>query len=212
MPGSRAFPCNLNSTDEIDATMDEIEKEMGVPHTLIYNAARGAIGGVLGGVRRAQKNSKEGFINALRKNFDVNVIALAQMAQRLLPAMVEAGEGAIMVTGNTGAHRGKAHFASFAPTKAAQRILCESMARQVGKLGVHVSYITIDALIEGFAKDSVTKTAGKSTGPDSMPAHSTADEAFAKPVDIAEEVWHVAHQARSVWTFDHWIRPHVEDW
>ncbi len=40
--------------------------------------------------------------------------------------MVVAGEGAIIATGNTSAFRGKANFAGFAPTKAAQRILAET--------------------------------------------------------------------------------------
>ena len=38
-------------------------------------------------------------------------------------------DGSIIVTGNTSAQRGKASFAGFAPTKAAQRILAESLAR-----------------------------------------------------------------------------------
>jgi len=48
------------------------------------------------------------------------------------------GQGAIVVTGNTSALRGRANFAGFAPTKAAQRILAEAMARDLGPKGVHV--------------------------------------------------------------------------
>ena len=36
--------------------------------------------------------------------------------------MVQAGRGAILVTGNTSAQRGMPRFAGFAPTKAALRI------------------------------------------------------------------------------------------
>jgi NAD(P)-dependent dehydrogenase (short-subunit alcohol dehydrogenase family) len=49
--------------------------------------------------------------------------------------MTEAGDGAIVVTGNTSALRGKAKFAGFAPSKAAQRILTEAIAREVGPKG-----------------------------------------------------------------------------
>ena len=62
--------------------------------------------------------------------------------------MIDRGKGAILVTGNTSSIRGKANFAGFAPTKAAQRILAESIAREVGPLGVHVSYILIDGVID----------------------------------------------------------------
>jgi NAD(P)-dependent dehydrogenase (short-subunit alcohol dehydrogenase family) len=66
----------------------------------------------------------------------------------MAPAMIRAGLGVTIVTGNTSAFRGKANFAGFAPTKAAQRILAESIARDLGPLGVHVAYLTIDAVID----------------------------------------------------------------
>jgi short-subunit dehydrogenase len=62
--------------------------------------------------------------------------------------MVAAGSGTILVTGNTSALRGRANFAGFAPTKAAQRILAEAMARELGPKGVHVAYLVIDAVID----------------------------------------------------------------
>ena len=46
------------------------------------------------------------------------------------------------------AMRGKANFASFAPTKAAQRILAESIAREMGPKDIHVAYLMIDAVID----------------------------------------------------------------
>ena len=75
-------------------------------------------------------------------------MALLHLARRLAPAMIDAGEGAIIVTGNTSALRGRAKFAGFAPTKAAQRILAEAMARELGPKGVHVAYVVIDAVID----------------------------------------------------------------
>ena len=49
---------------------------------------------------------------------------------------------------HTSALRGKANFAGFAPTKAAQRILAEAMARELGPKFVHVAYVLIDAVID----------------------------------------------------------------
>lgn len=57
--------------------------------------------------------------------------------------MIEDGHGAIVATGNTSALHGKSNFAGFAPTKVAQRILAESMARELGPKGVHVAYLLI---------------------------------------------------------------------
>jgi NAD(P)-dependent dehydrogenase (short-subunit alcohol dehydrogenase family) len=112
--------------------------------------------------------------------------------------MIEAGRGAILVTGNTSTYRGKSFFAGFAPTKAAQRILAESMARTLGPQGVHVAYLAIDAVID------VPWT--RKAYPDKP------DSFFCRPDDIASECWHLAHQPRSAWTFDVMIRPDAENW
>jgi short-subunit dehydrogenase len=63
-------------------------------------------------------------------------MCLFMTAQAFGPDMVAAGSGAIVVTGNSGACRGTACFVGFAPTKAFQRILGESLARELGPQGV----------------------------------------------------------------------------
>jgi len=40
----------------------------------------------------------------------------------------------------------------------------------------------------------------------------TPDSFFIKPSAIADEVWHVAHQDRSAWSFNVEIRPFGEKW
>jgi short-subunit dehydrogenase len=133
-----------------------------------------------------------------KRNFRVNAMGLLHAVRRLAPAMMSAGKGAIVVTGNTSALRGKAGFAGFAPTKAAQRILAEAMARDLGPKGVHVAYMVIDAVID------VPWTRER--------FKDKADDFFIKPAAIAEEAWHVVHQDRSAWSFNVEIRPFHEPW
>jgi len=135
----------------------------------------------------------------LEKNFRVNTTALAYMARATIPAMLKAGHGAIMVTGNTAATRGKAHWGYFASTKAAQRILAESIAREYGPQGIHVAYFIVDASID-------TPRTRPILAPDKP------DDFFAKPTAIAEEVFRVAHQDRSAWSFRVELRPFGEIW
>jgi short-subunit dehydrogenase len=112
--------------------------------------------------------------------------------------MIDAGKGAIIASGNTSALRGKASFAGFAPTKAAQRILAEAMARELGPKGVHVAYVLLDAVIDlAWTRQRWPKA---------------PDEFFIKPAAIAEEIWHVAHQDRSAWSFNVEIRSFGETW
>ena len=62
--------------------------------------------------------------------------------------MLSKKKGSILITGNTAATRGKSHWGFFASTKAAQRILAESIAREFGPKGIHVAYFIIDAAID----------------------------------------------------------------
>src|SRR5262249_12460395 len=104
----------------------------------------------------------------------------------------------LICTGNTSALRGKAAFAGFAPTKAAQRILAESIAREMGPKGVHVAYIVIDAVIDL----ACTRERFKSKPVDF----------FIQPAAIAVDASHLAHQPRSAWSFLTEIRPFGENW
>jgi len=185
--GTRGFACDVTDTDQIDAALAQVRAEMGAPAVLIHNAVGGAFGTFL--------DLDPG---VLERNFQVNVMGLLHLAQRLAPAMVEAGAGAIVATGNTSALRGKASFAGFAPTKAAQRILAESMARDLGPKGVHVAYLVIDAVID------LEWTRRMFAG--------AADEFFIRPAAIADEIWHVVHQDRSAWSFLVEVRPYGENW
>ena len=75
-------------------------------------------------------------------------MGLLYLAREVAPDMIKAGHGTILVTGNTSAIRGKANFSGFAPTNTAQRILSESIARDLGPRGIHVAYVLIDAVID----------------------------------------------------------------
>jgi NAD(P)-dependent dehydrogenase (short-subunit alcohol dehydrogenase family) len=184
---ARSFPCDVADEGALGATVEKVAAEMGAPRVVIHNAVGGAFGDFL---------SIEPAV--LERNFRVNTLALLHLARRTAPAMIEAGRGAILCTGNTSTYRGKAHFAGFAPTKAAQRILAESMASSLGPKGVHVAYLAIDAVID------VPWTRAR------MP--EKPDSFFCKPDDVAGECWHLVHQPRSAWTFDVTIRPDAESW
>ncbi|MGO4327110.1 SDR family NAD(P)-dependent oxidoreductase [Cupriavidus sp. 2TAF22] len=187
LPGSHAYPADVTDESQLNSALDRIQAELGHPQVLVHNAVGGSFGNFL-----------EIEPQVLEANFRTNVMALLHLARRLAPAMVEAGHGAIVATGNTSSLRGKSNFAGFAPTKAAQRILAESMARELGKQGVHVAYLLIDAVID------LAWTRKRYPG--------APDDFFIRPADIAEEVWHVTHQPRSAWSFNVEIRPFGENW
>src|SRR6266852_9431200 len=179
IPNAKAYPCDVTDETQLDSALDAIRSELGAPKVLMHNAVGGAFG-----------NFMEIEPQVLSRNFQVNTMALLHLARRLAPAMVAAGEGAIVASGNTSALRGKASFAGFAPTKAAQRILAESIARELGPKGVHVAYVLIDAVIDlEWTRQMMKQRLGK----------EAPDDFFITPAAIAEEVWHVTHQDRCAW-------------
>ena len=186
-PNTHAFPCDVTDSEALRATVAAVTARLGAPDVVVHNAVGGAFGEFM-----------DIDAEVLERNFAVNTVALLRLAQLVSPAMIERGAGSIVCTGNTAAYRGKPTFAGFAPTKAAQRILAESMARTLGPKGVHVAYVAIDAVID------LVWTRRRS--PDAP------DDFFCKPADIAAEVWHLAHQPKSAWAFDVTIRPFGEKW
>jgi NAD(P)-dependent dehydrogenase (short-subunit alcohol dehydrogenase family) len=187
LPGAAGFPVDVADLDALRATLGRVRSQLGTPSVLLHNA-------VAGGFGTFETVTPE----ALEQRFRVNVTSLLVLAQELTPAMVEAGQGAIVVTGNTSAWRGKAVFAGFAPTKAAQRILTESLARSLGPKGVHVAYVVIDAVIDvPWTRQAFA---------------DRPDEFFVNPASIADAVHHVVHQERSAWTFELDLRPFGESW
>lgn len=187
LPGALGVPCDVADPEAVASAVARVRGQLGEPAVLVHNAVGGAFGNFL-----------DLDPALLERNFRINTMGLLHLARAVTPAMLAASRGAIVVTGNTSALRGKADFAMFAPSKAAQRVLAEAMARQLGPRGIHVAYLVIDAVID------VPWT--RQRWPD------TPDEHFIKPVAIAEEVWHLVHQDPSAWSFLAEVRPFREIW
>ena len=181
-----AFPCDIGDLDAFRDTLAAITEKHGVPKVYVQNAAAAVFA-----------HYRDIDIEAFEQTFRVNVSSTLVAAQELAPAMIEQGECAFLVTGNTGAWRGKPHFTGFAPTKSGQRILTEALARDLNPQGLHVAYITIDALIDIWW---VRERMGE----------GRADDQYAVPADIAGEIFHIAHQPKSTWSFNVEMRPHSE--
>jgi NAD(P)-dependent dehydrogenase (short-subunit alcohol dehydrogenase family) len=185
--GAVAFPCDVTDAEALGSAVADVRQKVGTPTIAIHNAVGGAFG-----------SFSEIDPAILEENFRVNTMGLLHLARLVVDDMIEMGGGALLATGNTSAYRGKAKFAGFAPTKAAQRILIESIAREAGPRGVHAAYVAIDAVIDLPWTRERFKDA--------------PDDFFCKPADIAGECFHIAHQPRSAWSHEIVIRPFGETW
>ncbi len=185
--GSRAYPTDVTQPDAIRTTFAKIRSEMGPVKVLLHNAGNASFGDF-------STISEEQFEDAWR----INALALLVCGQEAARDMVEGGGGAILVTGATASLRGGESFAAFAPAKAAQRALAQSMARHLGAKGVHVAYVVVDGIID--------MPVARQFMPD------RPDEKFLAPASIADTFFYLAHQEKSAWTFELDVRPFGESW
>jgi NAD(P)-dependent dehydrogenase (short-subunit alcohol dehydrogenase family) len=184
---ARAYACDVTEAASVARTFEAIERDMGPVHTLVYNAGSGTWGTV-----------EEIDAAALEGAFRVNALGLLLAAQRVIPAMKGQGEGNIVVIGATSSRRGVARTAAFAPAKAAQRSLTESMARHLWPQNIHVSLIIVDGVVDLPRTRAMMK--GK------------PDDFFVAPDDVADTAFHLTNQPHSAWSFEVEARPFKESW
>jgi NAD(P)-dependent dehydrogenase (short-subunit alcohol dehydrogenase family) len=187
VPGSRGYVVDVGDGAAVGETFARIRTDLGPATVLVHNAAAGAFSTFM-------DTPPEVLETTLR----TNTMSLLHLGQAAVPDMLAAGGGAVIVIGNTSAWRGVANYAGFAPSKAAQRILAQSMARSLGPQGVHVAYVVVDAVIDvPWTRQMFA---------------DRPDEFFCRPDGIADTVFHLAHQERSAWTFECDLRPFGEKW
>ena len=135
--GARGFECDVSDASSVEACFAAVAREFGDVDTLLYNAGTGVFADV-------ESITVEQFEQAWR----VNAFGSLLCAREVIPAMKAKGAGDIVFIGATASRRGGKMTAAFAPAKAAQRSLAESMARSLGPAGIHVALIVVDGVVD----------------------------------------------------------------
>ncbi|HDZ2453956.1 TPA: SDR family NAD(P)-dependent oxidoreductase [Klebsiella pneumoniae] len=187
LSNARAYACDVGDSDAVSATFTAIQNELGAVEVLLFNAGSGVFADV-------ESITPEQFESAWR----VNAFGALLCAQQVIPAMKARQKGNIIFVGATASRRGGANTAAFAPAKAAQYSLAESMARKLWPEGIHVSVVIIDGIVD------LPKTR------ESLPDR-TEDE-FVAPEAVAEAAWFMTTQPRKGWSFETEVRPWREKW
>lgn len=187
LPDARAYSCDVTDADSVARTFAAIGKDLGPVHTLVYNAGSGVWG-----------NVEQIDAAALESAFRVNTLGLFLTTRCALPAMQAAAEGNIVVIGATSSRRGAARAAAFAPAKAAQKSLAESMARHLWPQGIHVCLVVIDGVVDLPRTRAMLK--------------DKPDDFFVAPDDLADTAFQLTTQPRSAWSFEVEARPFKETW
>jgi NAD(P)-dependent dehydrogenase (short-subunit alcohol dehydrogenase family) len=181
--GARAFACDATNADEVERLFGLVEREIGTPDLVVYNAsgrARGAFADLV----------PAEVADAIAVSAFGGFLVAQQAAKRMLPNK----HGAILLTGASASVKGYPQSAAFAMGKFALRGMAQSMARELSPQGIHVAHFVIDGAIRSAVR---TEPADK---PDSM----------LDPDAIALSYWNVLQQPRSAWTWELEVRPWVE--
>lgn len=187
IPGARAFECDVGDPASIAHAFASVREELGEVDVVAYNAGSGVFGTL-----------DDVTADDLESSLRVNAIGLFLVAKEVVPAMKAKGAGAIIVIGATASRRGVPRTTAFAPGKAAQKSLCESLARQLGPSGIHVALIIVDGVVDlprtrEWMKDK-------------------PDDFFVQPDAVADLASFLVRQDKSGWSFEVEARPFGESW
>lgn len=187
LEGARPYACDVGDEASVAQAFSALAAEMGPVEALIYNAGSGVWGTI-------EEVTPQAFEQAWR----VNALGALLTSQQVVGPMKRAGRGSIVFIGATASRRGNVKTAAFAPAKAAQRSLAESMARHLWPAGVHVSLLMVDGVVD------LPRTRQMMPG--------KPDTFFVAPNDVAEAALQLTRQPRSTWTFELEVRPFGEAW
>jgi NAD(P)-dependent dehydrogenase (short-subunit alcohol dehydrogenase family) len=171
------------NAEEVERLFGLVEREIGVPDLVVYNASARARGPFVELVPADVANA-----------IAVSAFGGFLVAQQALKRMLPNKHGAILFTGASASVKGYPQSAPFAMGKFALRGLAQSLAREMSPQGVHIAHFVIDGGIRSAVRAEAPDR------PDSM----------LDPDAIAASYWNVLQQPRSAWTWELELRPWVE--
>ena len=183
---------DLVSRESISKAFAQIREQVGDPDVLVYNA------GYLEG--RDLPPEKE-----LLENLPVEIFETAQhiasrgpflVAQEVLPAMRERGEGSFLISNNAWSLRGRKRTTgeSLYYPRVLMRTLAQVLTEEYSEHGVHVANVVIDGLID-------------SPGTRALPRAQQQPDVIMNPVKIAEAFYYLHTQDKSCWTHELQLTP-----
>ena len=181
--GARAYACDATKAEEVERLFGLVEREIGTPDIVVYNASARARGAFTDLVPAEVAHA-----------ISVSAFGGFLVAQQAVKRMLPNKHGAILFTGASASVKGYAQSAPFAMGKFALRGLAQSMARELSPQGIHVAHFVIDG---GIRSRTRTEPADR---PDSM----------LDPDAIALSYWNVLQQPKSAWAWELELRPWVE--
>ncbi|KAM0742753.1 hypothetical protein ACQRIT_002936 [Beauveria bassiana] len=185
---------DVTKTSDMELVMENVMSEHGPGISVaaaIYNVAS----------KFTRKPFLEQSHEDFRDSLESSIAGAFNFAQATLPLLL-AGQNnkqapTLIFTGATAALKGGTGLSGFAMSKFGIRALAQSLAREFGPDGLHVSHVIIDGIIDTAKTEEY---------------NSDVPDAKIDPVWIAESYWFLHTQPRSSFTHEMDLRPSVEKW
>jgi short-subunit dehydrogenase len=209
-----AFGSDARVEEEVIALVEKIETEIAPIHVMVFNIGANSPNSILTETARRYTKMWEmaclaGFLTGreVAKRMVARSDALSASAVDASKTGTPRGnalgaphKGTIIFTGATASLRGSAHFAGFSGGKMALRALAQSMARELGPMGVHVAHPIIDGAIDtAFIRTQFPQR------------YALKDQdGIVNPEHIADAYVMLHQQPRDAWTHELDLRPYME--
>ncbi|MDE2167182.1 MAG: SDR family NAD(P)-dependent oxidoreductase [Alphaproteobacteria bacterium] len=179
--GARAFACDASRPDAVAALFQAVERELGPPDLVVYNAGQRVPGSITEVDALAVQQS---LLNTAYGGFLV-----AQQAAR---RMLEKGRGTLLFTGASASVKGYPRSAAFAMGKFGLRGLAQALARELQPMNIHVGHVVIDG---GVRRAGDPRAAAR------------GDDGMLEPDAVARAYLELHRQHRSAWSWEIELRP-----
>jgi NADP-dependent 3-hydroxy acid dehydrogenase YdfG len=161
LPGARPWPVELTDDAAVAEAAGGIERL----DVLVHSAGVGLLGTVA-----------ETSAGTWRRQFEINVIAVAELTRLLLPAL-RAARGRIVLLNSGAGRTARAGWASYAASKFALRAFADALRAEENELGVRVTSVYPGRVDTDMQRGVVTQEGGE-----------YRPEAYLRPESVAEAV------------------------
>ena len=186
---ARGFGIDARVESEIEELFKNVEEKIAPIDVVIFNPGANVYFPITDTTSRVYK-----------KVWEMAAFAGFLSGREATKYMKKRNEGSIFFTGATASVRGSSGFSAFAGAKFALRALSQSMARELGPVGIHVAHFIIDGAIDtAFIKENF---------PDIYALKEK--DGILQPSAIADAYWFVQTQEKNAWTHELDLRPYME--
>ncbi len=170
------LPADVSDERAVKLAVERVNSEFGGIDFLINSAAVGFYGPV-------ETYSLEEW----RQTMAINVTGVFLCCQAVLPLLRQRAGGQIITISSGAGKRGYANLAAYSTSKFAVMGFMESLAEEVGPLGIKCTTVVPGSILTGF-------------GPRSIEQKQASGKKYLRPEDVAVAVVQVLRQPEHVWT------------